>query len=122
MSRELPTLQPTAQSSSKQLNTMMRRTQLRQVNAMVRMADRLVANIEQEGLTALIQGFQKFAVEYATTLDNANQTGQLSFLLRSGIERLLQEWNILSRACEQRRETKPDYMKADDRKEGVRFY
>ncbi len=123
MSRELSTLQPTTQPSSKQLNTtMMRRTQLRQVNAMVRMADRLVANIEQEGLTALIQGFQKFAVEYATTLDNANQTGQLSFLLRSGIERLLQEWNILSRACEQRRETKPDYMKADDRKEGVRFY
>ena len=122
MSRELSTLQPTAQSSSKQLNTMMRRTQLRQVNAMVRMADRLVANIEQEGLTALIQGFQKFAVEYATTLDKANESGQLSFLLRSGIERLLQEWNILSRACEQRRETKPDYMKADDRKEGVRFY
>ncbi|MFZ2421586.1 MAG: hypothetical protein WA029_10610 [Anaerolineae bacterium] len=58
MSRELPTLQPTTQPSSKQLNTtMMRRTQLRQVNAMVRMADRLVANIEQEGLTALIQGF-----------------------------------------------------------------
>ncbi|MFZ1472822.1 MAG: hypothetical protein WAV53_12540 [Anaerolineae bacterium] len=58
MSRELPTLQPTAQSSSKQLNTtMMRRTQRSQVNAMVRMADRLVANIEQEGLTALIQGF-----------------------------------------------------------------
>ncbi|MBK6433417.1 hypothetical protein [Candidatus Amarolinea dominans] len=61
MSRELSTLQPTAQSSSKQLNTMMRRTQRSQVNAMVRLADHLVANIEQEGLTALIQVFRSFS-------------------------------------------------------------
>ena len=96
MSRELPTLQPTAQSSSKQLNTMVRRTQLGQVKAMVRMADRLVANIEQEGLTALIQGFQKFAVEYATTLDNANQTGQC--MLQSHTVSELQRYQMM---CEQ---------------------
>ena len=34
MARELSTLQPTAQSSYKQLNTMMRRSQRGQVNAL----------------------------------------------------------------------------------------
>jgi|GEM_PF-6376947 len=117
MSRELSTLQPTAQSGSKQLNTMMRRTQRSQVDAMRRLAERLVANLEQDGLKKLIQGFQEFAVDYATTLDQANESGQLSFLLRSGIERLLQEWNILSRACEQRNEPN-----VEDRQQSVRNY
>jgi len=122
MSRELSTLQPAAQSSSKQLNTTMRRSQRSQVSAMVRLADRLVANIEQDGLTDLIGGFRAFAADYAAMLDKANESGQLSFLLRSGIERLLQEWNILSRACEQRNEPNPKYMRVADRQQSVRNY
>ncbi|MBK9094427.1 MAG: hypothetical protein IPM84_17010 [Anaerolineae bacterium] len=122
MSRQLSTSQPTLRLQTKQLGTAVRRTQRNQVNAMVRLADRLFKKVDQDGLETLIGKFKDFAIEYATTLDNANQSGQLSFLLRSGIERLLQEWNILSRACEQRRETNPKYMKSEDRQESTRYY
>ena len=122
MSRQLSTSQPTLRLQTKQLGTAVRRTQRNQVNAMVRLAERLIEKVDQDGLVKLIDEFKKFAGEYATTLDNANQSGQLSFLLRSGIERLLQEWNILSRACEQRRETNPKYMTSEDRRESTRYY
>lgn len=120
--RTLPTsIQP------QQLNTTGRRTLRNQVNAMIRLAqrrldDRVIMDAGHEGLQTLIQSFRDFALDYATILDNANQSGELSFLLHSGIERLLQEWSILSRVCEQRAETKPENMKKAEREESVRYY
>ena len=122
MSRELSTVTSLTLNRPPQLNTTLQGAQRNQVNAMMRLADRLIANVDQAGLQALIRGFQAFAVDYATLLDGANQSGQLSFLLRSGIERLLQEWNILSRACEQRSEPNPKYMRVADRQQSTRNY
>lgn len=105
-----------------QLNTALRRSQFNQINAMVRLADRYRHTTPHQGLRELLQTFQTFAQDYAAVLEEANSSAGLSFLLRSGVERLLQEWSILSRACEQRAETKPEYMKADDRQQSPRYY
>ncbi len=105
-----------------QLNTVLLSPQPDPFNAMIRLARRHEKNVTHDGLRALLKGFQTFAHDYGAVLDGANSSGGLSFLLRSGIERLLQEWSILSRACEQRAETDPRYMKADDRKQSPRYY
>jgi hypothetical protein len=110
---------------SRQLNTGARRRHLRQVNAMVRLASRLTklpASRTTPGLGVLLDAFGKFALEYAVVLNDANTKGDLPFLLHSGIERLLQEWSILSRACEQRSELSPKSMLASERQESVRYY
>lgn len=122
MSREFSTKIAGTQTRSQQLNTALRQSQHNQVNAMIRLAGRHGRNVPHPGMQELIQVFQTFAGDYAAALESANQSGHFSFLLRSGIERLLQEWSILSRACEQRAETDPQYMKVAERKQSMRFY
>lgn len=122
MSRKLSTTTSSPAIRPQQLNTSLRRSQHNQVNAMIRLAGRHGRNVPHPGLQELIQSFQSFANEYVAELERANQSGRFSFLLRSGIERLLQEWSILSRACEQRAETDPRYMKAADRQQSVRRF
>lgn len=108
MLRELHTSQLASVDQVEPSSKSIRRTQRNQVNALIRMAQRLGRQVDHQGLNSLIQSFQTFADEYAAALDNANQSGQLPFLLHSGTERLLQEWDILSRACEQRKESLDD--------------
>lgn len=121
MSREFSTKIAGTQTRSQQLNTALRRSQQHQADAMIRLAGRHGRNVSNPGLKILIENFQSFARDYAAALDSANQSGHFSFLLRSGIERLLQEWSILSRVCEQRDERDPQYMKVADRKQSMRF-
>lgn len=110
-----------------QLNATKQRTLRNQINAMISLAQRrldesVIKNADHEGLQALLTGFQAFASDYAAILDDANQSGKLSFLLHSGIERLLQEWSILSRVCEQRAEAKPENMRKVERERSLRYY
>jgi hypothetical protein len=110
---------------TRQLNTGTRGKRLRQVNAMVQLASRLArlrAGSATPGLGVLLAAFGEFAREYAQMLDDANAQGDLSFLLQSGTDRLLQEFSILSRACEQRSEPSPKSMRAGEREESVRYY
>jgi hypothetical protein len=121
MARELSAATQSVLIQPQQLNTALRRSQHNQVNAMIRLAGRHGRNVPHPGLQALIAGFQTFTEAYAHELEKANQSGHFPFLLRSGIERLLQEWSILSRACEQRAELDPKYMKVADRRQSMRY-
>ncbi|MBN1992229.1 MAG: hypothetical protein JW953_05965 [Anaerolineae bacterium] len=54
-------------------------------------------------LLAILKNFSDFAGDYVRLLENApSPMVTPHYVLHAGIERLLHEWNILSRACEQR--------------------
>jgi hypothetical protein len=56
------------------------------------------------GLASLLNEFSWFAADYMGVLiQNSAPMSSRRFVLNKGIERLLHEWDILSRACEQRR-------------------
>lgn len=58
---------------------------------------------EWPGLSELLQKFSDFARAYMSLLEEIpGSISRRPFVLNTGVERLLQEWSILSRACEQR--------------------
>lgn len=78
----------------------------RKLEAMTSQADHWHSIIDKEewpGLSKLLEEFSAFSTDYISLLDKIPESiARRPFVLNMGIKRLLQEWSILSRACEQR--------------------
>lgn len=79
----------------------------RKLEAMTNRADRWQQDPQitgWPGLSTLLREFSDFANDYVRLLKKTPKSiSRLPFVLNAGVERLLHEWSILSRACEQRR-------------------
>jgi hypothetical protein len=65
-------------------------------------------------LSELLKGFSAFANAYISLLKKVPKSiSRRSFVLNMGVERLLEQWSILSRACEQRRGPAEDATDGD---------
>jgi hypothetical protein len=78
----------------------------RELQAMTHRADRQQQHpqiAQWPALGTLLREFSDFAKDYMSILEKTPETISRSpFAMNAGVRRLLQEWNVLSRACEQR--------------------
>ncbi len=78
----------------------------RKLEAMTNRADHWRSLLDKEdwpGLSKLLEEFSAFAKDYTSLLEKTPESiSRPPFVLNMGVARLLQEWSVLSRACEQR--------------------